>query len=348
MKLFKWLFGGSKYRNVRDRGKGVAIIGSGSWATAVAKIVLAKEDEITWCFRRQEAIDAFKRTGRNPDYLSQVPFDVDCIHFTRDINEAIATCHTIIFATPSPYLKPTLKDLEVEFKGKLIIFATKGIVPDENLILTDYFEQEYKVRSSNMCVLSGPSHAEEVAMDRITYLTVACNDLHMAEKICERWQSDVVRFTPSNDVRGIEIAGVLKNIYSVAAGVCHGLGYGDNFQAVLMSTAAREMQRVLAALNGVPRNICDNVYLGDLLVTGYSNFSRNRQFGTMLAQGYSIKAAQTEMKMVAEGYFGTACMMKMNKTLHVPTPIVDTVYNILYRRVQPREAIERMTQFFGR
>lgn len=348
MKLFKLLFGGSKYKNVHDRGKGVAIIGSGSWATAVAKIILAKEDKITWCFRRQEAIDAFRRTGRNPNYLSQVPFEVDCIHFTRDINEAVATCHTIIFATPSPYLKPTLKDLDVSLQGKLLVFATKGIVPDENLILTDYFEQQFHVRPSDMCVLSGPSHAEEVAMDRITYLTVACTDLRTAEKICQRLESDVIRLTASNDVRGIELAGVLKNIYSVAAGVCHGLGYGDNFQAVLMSTAAREMQRVLAAANVVPRNVCDNVYLGDLLVTGYSNFSRNRQFGTMLAQGYSIKAAQTEMKMVAEGYFGAACMTKLNETLRVPTPIVDTVYNILYRKVPPREAVERLTQLFGK
>lgn len=347
MGLLNWLFG-SKYKNVRDSGTGVAIIGSGSWATAVAKMVLAHEPHITWYIRRQEAIDEFRRTGRNPNYLSQVQFDTDRITFTRDINEAVATCHTLIFSTPSPYLKPTLKSLDVSLKNKLIVFATKGIVPDENQILTDYFEQQYGVPAEQLCVLSGPSHAEEVAMDRITYLTMACTDITIAEEACERMQSSTVRMTASNDVRGIEIAGVLKNIYALAAGVCNGLGYGDNFQAVLMSNAAREMQAVLAAVNPVPRNICDFVYLGDLLVTGYSTYSRNRQFGMMLGKGYSIKGAQTEMKMVAEGYYGAYCMQELNKTLRVPTPIVDTVYNILYRKVQPREAMERLTQFFNK
>lgn len=347
MGLLNWLFG-SKYKNVRDRGTGVAIIGSGSWATAVAKIVLAHEERITWYIRRQEAIDAFQKTGRNPDYLSQVEFDTSRITFTRDINEAVATCHTLFFATPSPYLKPTLKPLDVSLEDKLIVFATKGIVPDENLILTDYFEQQYKVSPEQLCVLSGPSHAEEVAMDRITYLTMACTDLVIAEEVCERLQSSTVRMTASNDVRGIELAGVLKNIYALAAGICTGLGYGDNFQAVLMSNSAREMQAVLAAANPVARNICDYVYLGDLLVTGYSTYSRNRQFGTMLGKGYSIKAAQAEMKMVAEGYYGAYTMEKLNETLRVPTPIVDTIYNILYRKVQPREAMERLTQFFNR
>lgn len=347
MGLLSWLFG-SKYKNVRDTGTGVAIIGSGSWATAVAKIVLAHEDRITWYIRRQEAIDAFERTGRNPDYLSQVKFDTSRITFTRDINEAVATCHTLIFATPSPYLKPTLKSLDVSLKEKFLIFATKGIVPDENMILTDYFEQVYQVPAGQLAVLSGPSHAEEVAMDRITYLTIACTDITTAEEVCERLQSSYVRMTASNDVRGIEIAGVLKNIYALAAGVSNGLGYGDNFQAVLMSNAAREMQAVLAAVNPVPRNICDFVYLGDLLVTGYSTYSRNRQFGAMLGKGYSIKGAQTEMKMVAEGYFGAYCMEKLNETLRVPTPIVDTIYNILYRKVQPRDAMERLTQFFNK
>lgn len=347
MGLLSWLFG-SKYKNVHDRGTGVAIIGSGSWATAVAKIVLAHEDRITWYIRRQDAIDSFEQTGRNPDYLSQVKFDTQRITFTRDINEAVATCHTLVFATPSPYLKPTLKSLDVELKDKLIVFATKGIVPDDNVILTDYFEQHYHVPANHLCVLSGPSHAEEVAMDRITYLTIACTDITIAEEACERLQSNTIRMTASNDVRGIELAGVLKNIYSLAAGICNGLGYGDNFQAVLMSNAAREMQAVLAAANPVQRNICDFVYLGDLLVTGYSTYSRNRQFGMMLGKGYSIKGAQTEMKMVAEGYFGAYCMEKLNETLRVPTPIVDTVYNILYRKVQPRDAMERLTQFFNK
>ena len=323
----------------KENSQGYAIIGSGSWATAVAKIVLAKEKEITWLFRRQEAIDDFIRTGRNPGYLSQVEFDVSRIHFTRDITEAVATCRTIIFATPSPYLKPTLKGLGVPLKDKKLIFATKGIVPDENLLLTDYFQQYYQVKPADMCVLSGPSHAEEVAMDRLTFLTLACTYLPTAENLVKQFASEVVRVTASNDVRGIEVAGVLKNIYAVAAGICHGLGYGDNFQAVLISSAAREMQAVLSAVNPVPRLICDNVYLGDLLVTGYSNFSRNRQFGTMLGNGYSIQAAQAEMKMVAEGYFGAACMEKLKEDLRVSTPIIDTVYKILYEKQPAREAI---------
>lgn len=324
----------------------IAVLGGGSWATAIAKMLLEKNDRIWWYLRRQDRIEDFQRLGHNPAYLTSVHFDVNRITFESDINDVVEACQTLIFVTPSPYLKGHLKRLHIRLRDKFVVTAIKGIVPDENLICSDYFNQMYNVPEENLAVLGGPSHAEEVALNRLTYLTVGCADREKAKLFAKMLSSDYVKAKTSDDVIGIEYASVLKNVYAIAAGICHGLKYGDNFQAVLISNAAQEMERFLNMVHPINRNIIDSVYTGDLLVTGYSNFSRNRVFGTMIGQGYSVKSAQLEMEMIAEGYFATKCMKDINKHLHVNMPILDAVYNILYERISPTIEIKLLSDAF--
>lgn len=324
----------------------IAIIGGGSWATAIAKIIVSHTHHIGWYIRRDDRIDDFRRLGHNPAYLTSVRFDVDEINFSADINRIVQSYDTLVFVTPSPYLKNHLKKLHTRIKDKFIVTAIKGIVPDENLCCSEYFHQVYDVPFENLACIGGPSHAEEVAMERLSYLTVGCSDLDKAKAFTEVLANRFIKTKTSSDVLGIEYASVLKNVYAIAAGICYGLNYGDNFQAVLMSNAVQEMDRFLKTIHPIDRNIIDSVYLGDLLVTGYSNFSRNRTFGTMIGKGYSVKSAQIEMEMIAEGYFGTKCMKEINRHLHVNMPILDAVYNILYERISPQIEIKLLTDSF--
>lgn len=328
-----------------DVGK-IAIIGSGSWATAIAKIVIEHTHDIGWYFRKEDKIEEFKRKGHNPAYLTSVHFNLNEIFFSSDINEIVEEYDTLVFVTPSPYLKDLLKKLKKELHSKLIVTAIKGIVPDEDLVCSEYFHKAYSVPYENLAVIGGPSHAEEVAMERLTYLTIGCSNVDKARSFSEKLASNYVKTKTSQDVIGIEYASVLKNVYAIAAGMCYGLKYGDNFQAVLMSNAMQEMNRFLNTINPIERAIIDSVYLGDQLVTGYSKFSRNHTFGAMIGKGYSIKAAQIEMEMVAEGYFGTKCMKEINRRLHVNMPILDAVYNILYERINPQTEIKLLTDSF--
>ena len=328
-----------------DCGK-IAIIGGGSWATAVAKIVVGHTHHIGWYMRRDDRIEDFKRMGHNPAYLTSVHFDVNDIDFTSDLNKVVQQHDTLIFVTPSPYLKNHLKKLKTRLRDKFIITAIKGIVPDENLVCSEYFHQVYDVPYGNLACIGGPSHAEEVALERLSYLTIGCADKEKAQVFAELIASEYIKTKTSTDVIGIEYASVLKNVYAIAAGICSGLKYGDNFQAVLMTNAVQEMSRFLNAVNPEPRNINDSAYMGDLLVTGYSNFSRNRTFGTMIGKGYSVKSAQIEMEMIAEGYFGTKCMKEINRHCHVNMPILDAVYNILYERISPQIEIKLLTDSF--
>lgn len=321
-------------------------MGGGSWATAVAKIVLEKVDHISWYMRRPEVIEDFKRLEHNPSYLTSVHFDVNRISFSSDINEVVRNCDTLIFVTPSPYLKNHLKKLKEKLHNKFVITAIKGIVPDENLICSEYFRQVFNVPDDNLAVLGGPSHAEEVALGRLTYLTIGCTDKEKAAQFADLIASSYVKTKTNSDVIGIEYASVLKNVYAIASGICNGLKYGDNFQSVLVSNAVQEMSRFLNAVYPIERNVYDSVYLGDLLVTSYSNFSRNRVFGTMIGRGYSVKSAQIEMEMIAEGFYGTKCMKEINRHFHVNMPILDAVYNILYEKISPSIEIKLLTDSF--
>ena len=325
----------------------IAVLGGGSWATAIAKMLLEQNDHIWWYLRRDDRIEDFRRLGHNPAYLTSVHFDVDRITFSSDINDVVEACDTLVFVTPSPYLKSHLKKLKVRLRDKFLVTAIKGIVPDENLICSEYFHQVYNVPDENLAVIGGPSHAEEVALNRLTYLTIGCSDTAKAEEFANHiGSSEYVHTKTSQDVIGIEYASVLKNVYAIAAGICHGLKYGDNFQAVLISNATQEMYRFLQAVYPMDRAVIDSVYMGDLLVTGYSNFSRNRVFGTMIGKGYSVKSAQLEMEMIAEGYFGTKCMKDINRHMHVNMPILDAVYNILYERIAPNIEIKLLSEAF--
>lgn len=313
--------------------KKIAIIGGGSWATALAKLVLCNVDSINWYIRNEDTIENFIRSGRNQSYLSSVKFEVSRIGFSTDISKVVKESDTLILAIPSPYIKAQLKKLKSKaLQDKLVISAIKGIIPEENVIITDYLKTFFKVPSDNLAVISGPCHAEEVALERLSFLTVASSDLQQAQIVASLLNSSSLQTAVSTDVEGIEYAAVLKNVYAIAAGIHDGMKYGDNLKAVLVSNAIEELQRFIQVVKPHPRNICDPVYLGDLLVTAYSRFSRNFLFGSMIGKGYSVKAAQTEMEMIAEGYYGTKCIFEINQKLQVNMPILTSVYNILYKR----------------
>ncbi|MBO5615857.1 MAG: NAD(P)H-dependent glycerol-3-phosphate dehydrogenase [Prevotella sp.] len=328
-----------------DCGK-IAIIGGGSWATAIARIVVNNTHHIGWYMRRDDRIEEFRRMGHNPAYLTSVHFDMNEIEFTSDINHIAQNYDTLVFVTPSPYLKNHLKKLKARIRDKFIVTAIKGIVPDENLVCSEYFHAVFDVPYDNIACIGGPSHAEEVALERLSYLTVGCSDLDKAASFADVLKGRFIKTKVSSDVLGIEYSSVLKNVYAIAAGICSGLKYGDNFQAVLMANSLQEMSRFLTSVHPIDRHMEDSVYIGDLLVTGYSNFSRNRTFGTMIGKGYSVKSAQIEMEMIAEGYFGTKCMKEINRRLHVNMPILDAVYNILYERISPQVEIKLLTDSF--
>ena len=324
----------------------IAIIGGGSWATAIAKIVVGHTHHIGWYMRRDDRIEDFLRMGHNPAYLTGVHFNTEEIFFSSDINKIAQQYDTLIFVTPSPYLKNHLKKLKTRIRDKFVITAIKGIVPDENLVCSEYFHKVWDVPYERLAVIGGPSHAEEVALERLSYLTIGCADVEKAKAFANLISSEYIKTKTSQDVVGIEYSSVLKNVYAIAAGICSGLKYGDNFQSVLMSNAVQEMNRFVTTVNPIPRDINDSVYMGDLLVTGYSNFSRNRTFGSMIGKGYSVKSAQMEMEMIAEGYFGTKCMKEINRHMHVNMPILDAVYNILYERINPQIEIKLLTDSF--
>lgn len=321
----------------------VAVIGGGSWATAIAKILLTNADSINWYMRRQDQIDDFIRYSKNPSYLTALKFDTSKINFTSDINAVVRDSDVLIFATPSPFLKMHLKKLRRKLTRKIIVTAIKGIVPDENMIVSDYFHQKYNVPMERIAVLAGPCHAEEVSLERLSYLTIACGDRDLGRVLASYFENHFVRTSVCDDVYGIEISSVMKNTYALIAGVCHGLKYGDNFHAVLIANALQEMNRFCNAVNPMHRSIDESAYLGDLLVTSYSKFSRNRQFGTMIGKGYSVKTAQLEMEMIAEGYYGTKCIHEINEKYQVTMPILDATYKILYQRVSPIIAIRELT-----
>ena len=321
----------------------IAILGSGSWATALAKIVMQNQSEINWFIRRQEVIDEFIATGKNPSYLGAASFDVSRIHFSSDINQTIMQSDILILAIPSPYVKQSLMKIRRNMTGKVVISAVKGMIPDDNVIITDYLHQRFAIPMDRLGVIAGPCHAEEIALERLSYLTIGCENRQNAELMARLFQTDYVQTVTSSDVVGLEYSSVMKNIYAIAAGMCQALHYGDNFQAVLLSNAIQEIQRFATAMSNVPRDITASGYLGDVLVTGYSQFSRNRQFGQMLGMGYSVKAAQMEMEMVAEGYYGTKAIHMANERMRVALPIVDAMYEILYNRQKAKPIIKSLT-----
>lgn len=320
-----------------------AVIGGGSWATAIAKMLCVNLPEIAWYMRNTYAIEHIKINKHNPNYLSSVEFDNKKLKLTNDINEAVAYADYVIFAIPSAFLSGELEKLTVSLEGKVIFSAIKGIVPETSLIVGEHFHKTYNIPYDNIGVITGPCHAEEVALERLSYLTIACGDDEKAKVMAENLSSHYIKTKTSDDIIGTEYAAMLKNIYAIAAGIAHGLGYGDNFQALLMSNAIREMKKYIKKVHKMKRNINDSAYLGDLLVTGYSIFSRNRMFGNMIGKGYTVKSAQMEMSMVAEGYYATNSAHKLNEEYKAKTPIIDAVYDILYEGKEPKKVFKKLT-----
>lgn len=327
-----------------DVTSSIGIIGSGSWATAIAKILLTNVSKLNWYFRDEDHISKFKSKKHNPNYLTGVLFDTDKIDFSNDINKVVEESDTIIFAVPSAFLKSALKNLEKPLKDKFVISAIKGLVPDENLIIASYFNKIYQVPIDRVGVISGPCHAEEVALERLSYLTIACQDLKLGRDLASKMSCAYIQTTVSDDIYGTEYAAVLKNIMAIASGISHGLGYGDNFQAVLISNAIQEVKRFVDTVHPITRDIKSSAYLGDLLVTCYSQFSRNRTFGTMIGKGYSVKSAQLEMLMIAEGYYAVKSIKEINDKYKVNMPITEAVYNIIYEKISPAIEIRLLTE----
>ena len=320
-----------------------AVIGGGSWATAIAKMLCVNLPEIAWYMRNTDAIDHIRAHRHNPNYLSSVEFDNSKLRLTNDINEAVAYADYIIFAIPSAFLSGELENLTVSLKDKVIFSAIKGIVPETFLIVGEHFHKKYDIPYKNIGVITGPCHAEEVALERLSYLTIACGDAEKAEIMAEELAGNYIKTKISDDIIGTEYAAMLKNIYAIAAGMAHGLGYGDNFQSVLMSNGIREMKKFIRKVHKMKRNINDSAYLGDLLVTGYSVFSRNRMFGNMIGKGYTVKSAMMEMSMVAEGYYAVKSAYKLNEEYKAKTPIIDAVYSILYEGKEAKKVFKKLT-----
>lgn len=321
--------------------KKIAVIGSGSWATAIVKILSNNSNNINWYFRNQTDIEYMNQYHHNPRYLSSVYFEAEKLKLSSDLLKSIDNSDIIILAIPSAFLHDTLKNIPVKsFENKIVFSAIKGIVPEYNLIVGEYLNTVFQIPLSNIGVITGPCHAEEVALEKLSYLTIACSDIKKADELCNYMQCRYIKCSSSDDIYGTELSAVLKNVVAVAGGICHGLGYGDNFLSVLVSNAIQEIDRFVAAVHPIDRDTKASAYLGDLLVTAYSQFSRNRMFGTMLGKGYSVKQAQLEMNMIAEGYYAVKCVCEINKKYNVHMPITNSVNNIIYNHKDVKQEME--------
>lgn len=320
----------------------IAVIGGGSWATALVKILSETNDYVGWWMRDADNVMHIKKYHNNNKYLSSVELPTEHIDISTDMDHIVDHADCLVVAIPSAFLKSALKNLHRDISKKFVFSAIKGIVPDENLIVGEFFNQNYKVPLDQIGVITGPCHAEEVALERLSYLTVASLNQETAAKVASLLNCDYIKTNISDDIYGTEYAAVLKNIYALAAGICHGLGYGDNFQAVLVSNAIREMKRFIKVVHPIKRDINDSAYLGDLLVTAYSQFSRNRMFGNMIGKGYTIRSAMLEMNMVAEGYYAASLIREIKKEKDIKMPIANAVYKCLYQNKNPRKVMARL------
>ncbi|MGF1555081.1 NAD(P)H-dependent glycerol-3-phosphate dehydrogenase [Paucihalobacter sp.] len=323
-----------------------AVFGAGSWATAIVKMLSANLDEVGWYMRSVYTKEHLLKERHNPNYLSSVEFKIEKLKLSNDINEMANYADVLIFVVPSAFMFSELEKLSVDITEKTIVSAVKGIIPETGLLVGEHFHDHYNIPFENIAVIAGPCHAEEVALERLSYLTISCADPKKAQDIADKLSSDYIKTKISDDIIGTEYAVMLKNIYAIAAGIAHGLGYGDNFQSVLMSNAIREMKRFIKKMHKMKRNINNSAYLGDLLVTGYSTFSRNRMFGNMIGKGYTVKSAMMDMNMVAEGYYATKSAHLLNQKNKNKTrlPIINAVYDILYDGKDPKKTFQKLTE----
>ncbi|MBL1232704.1 MAG: NAD(P)H-dependent glycerol-3-phosphate dehydrogenase [Vicingaceae bacterium] len=314
----------------------IAVLGGGSWATAIVKILTENLSQVNWWMRDAEAIQHIEKFDNNPRYLPAIQFETERLNMNTNLQEIVDQSDILIVAVPSAFIAKAFDEVNIKgIENKIIISAIKGVIPEYNQIPAEYFHVNFNVPYNRIGMIAGPCHAEEVAMERLSYLTIACENQEIAEYLAGAMSCRYINTTTSDDLFGTELSAILKNVYAVASGICHGLGYGDNFQAVLIACATRETKNFIDAIHPIHRDVNSSAYLGDLLVTAYSQFSRNRNFGSMVGKGYSVRSAQIEMNMVAEGYYAAKGIYEINKKYNVELPIVDAVYHILYEKISP-------------
>ena len=321
----------------------VGVLGSGSFATAIVKMLVENSKLVHWCVRNEFVKGAVQLRGHNPTYLTSVTFNTKSLALTTDINELVSACDIIVLATPSIYLSEAIEKMTVDYSDKIFVSAIKGIVPKANDVVAHYLKDQFGIGFRNQAVIAGPCHAEEVGMERLSYLTLATVEEQVSDKLVELFGSDYIKVNRSTDILGNEYSAILKNVYAIGAGIASGLGYGDNFTAVFVSNAIREMETFLDAVYEIPRDVNDSSYLGDLLVTAYSLFSRNRNLGNLIGKGYTVKSAIQSMNMVAEGYYAAASIYKTAQEKKISTPIIDTIYNILYEEKNAEKQFKKLT-----
>ncbi|MEO5997137.1 MAG: NAD(P)H-dependent glycerol-3-phosphate dehydrogenase [Chitinophagaceae bacterium] len=338
------------------------VIGSGSWATALTKILTDNKHSVNWWVRSETIIQNLQQRHHNPNYLSSVYFDTSLLSLNTDVYATVKNSQCLIIAIPSAYVKGTLQSLDkTVFEGKKVISAVKGILPDSNQLVNDYLKLSFDLPINNYFTVMGPCHAEEVAAEKLSYLTFSGMDQEFTTKIARSFQTEYLNTIVNHDVYGVQYAAVLKNIYALGAGIAHGLDYGDNFLSVLIANSADEMAGFLIKVGirnievGIHEeedpvshkknaNYAASVYLGDLLVTCYSLYSRNRTFGNMIGKGYSVKSAQLEMNMVAEGYNASRCIYLINKEIKAEMPIVETIYQILWNNLSAQKGFKMIEE----
>jgi glycerol-3-phosphate dehydrogenase (NAD(P)+) len=327
----------------------IGVLGGGSWATAIIKILTESSNSefINWYVRDNENVNYIKKHKRNKHYLSSIKIKISKINVCNDICAIINKSDLLIIAIPSAFIKDAFSKNNIDLSGKYILSAVKGIIPGENQIIAEFFNKNYNIPVQNIGIIAGPSHAEEIALERLSYLTIASENAKFSKYIADKFKTHYTKVAVSDDIYGTEYSAVLKNIYAIASGICHGLGYGDNFQAVLVSNAVREIKLFVDKVHPINRDINNSAYLGDLLVTAYSKFSRNRMFGTMIGNGYSVKSALLEMKMVPEGYYAVKGIYEINKKYKIDLPIIKAVYQILYSGKYVEAEIIKLTNLLN-
>ncbi len=315
----------------------IAVIGGGSWATALVKILSENQVKIKWWIRRKADVDFIRKYNHNPSYLTDVALNPRKVKTYNKMSEALNGVEYIILAIPAAFIPATLKDLNKKhFEGKKVVSAIKGMIPEENLLVTDWLTKEFNLPIGQTCVIAGPCHAEEVALEKQSYLTIASPNIEVAQSFANLLNCRFLQANAIADLYGVEYCAVIKNIIAIACGITRGLGFGDNFQAVLVSNAMQEIKIFLDEIYPKEnRDLNNSGYLGDLLVTAYSQFSRNRTFGNMIGKGYSVKSAQIEMNMIAEGYYAVRSIYLISKQHHIILPIIDAVYHIVYEKANP-------------
>ena len=325
-----------------------AVIGHGSWATALVKLLTKNDSLVGWYVRNPEVQESLRHENRNSRYLSGLEFDMNRIRLSDDVNEMVSWADIIVLVTPAAYLKGYLSELKIPLKDKMVVSAIKGIIPDENMFVTDYLKKKYDLSGGQVCLISGPTHAEEVAYGQLTYLTLACSNVGKAHIVGEKLKTSFLKVNYVRNMRYLERSSVLKNIYSVIVGMAVGMGYGDNFISVLVSNCIKEMYFLLD-----PKNIKEltklnpSSFFGDLLVSCYSSHSRNRQLGMLIGRGNTVKTALNEMTMVAEGYFASAMIPFLIKEQNVQLPIAETAYQVLHHGMSARKAMKKLEEFLA-